>query len=320
MSKTVKAPFNRSLSISKEEISKLIKQLLKIDKPVKAEKLYGKIIHQDIFDAINFMPDHFVDLLFVDPPYNLRKKFNGSVFKEMELQAYERWLDSWLKEMKRILKPDASIYICGDWKSSPAIYNIACKYFIVQNRITWEREKGRGSKHNWKNCSEDIWFFTVSDKFTFNIEDIKIKRKVLAPYKTDNGKPKDWQNDGEDNFRVTHPSNIWTDITVPFWSMPENTEHPTQKPEKLLAKIILASSNPGDLIFDPFLGSGTTAVTAKKLGRNFSGVEIDELFCCLTAKRLELAEKDKTIQGYDDGIFWERNTLSDRVKKNNRRR
>jgi site-specific DNA-methyltransferase (adenine-specific) len=316
MSKTARAPFNRTLCISDEEIKRFAKLLVKIDKPIGAEKISGKIIHQDIFKAVNFLPDEFVDLLFVDPPYNLRKKFNNSVFKEMELPAYELWLNSWLKEMNRILKPDASIYICGDWKSSPAIYNIASKYFIVQNRITWEREKGRGSKHNWKNCSEDIWFFTKSDKFTFNIDDIKIKRKVLAPYKTDKGKPKDWENDGDDSYRVTHPSNIWTDITVPFWSMPENTDHPTQKPEKLLAKIILASSNPGDLVFDPFLGSGTTAVTAKKLGRNFSGIEIDELFCCLTAKRLELAEKDKSIQGFDDGIFWERNTLRERNKKN----
>jgi site-specific DNA-methyltransferase (adenine-specific) len=259
-------------------------------------------------------------LLFVDPPYNLRKKFNGSVFKEMELQDYELWLDSWLKEMKRMLKPHASIYICGDWKSSLAIYSAGCKYFKIQNRITWEREKGRGSKQNWKNCSEDIWFFTMSDKFTFNINDVKIKRKVLAPYKTNKGQPKDWLNDGAGSFRVTHPSNLWTDITVPFWSMAENTDHPTQKPEKLLAKIILASSNPGDLIFDPFLGSGTTVVTAKKLGRDFSGIEIDELFCCLSSKRLELAEFDKTIQGYDDGVFWERNTLSDRKKSKSQKR
>lgn len=316
MSKSVRAPYNRTLDISQEEINRFAVQLLKIEKPVRPEKLYDKIIHQDIFNVLKFLPDNFVDLLFVDPPYNLRKKFNASVFKEMELPAYELWLNSWLKEMKRILKPDASIYICGDWKSSPAIYNTGCKYFIVQNRITWEREKGRGSKQNWKNCSEDIWFFTNSHQYTFNIDDVKIRRKVLAPYKTGKGQPKDWEIDGGGSFRVTHPSNLWTDITVPFWSMSENTDHPTQKPEKLLAKIILASSNPGDLVFDPFLGSGTTAVTAKKLKRNFSGVEIDELFCCLTSKRLEIAEKDKSIQGYDDGLFWERNTLKDRKKKN----
>jgi len=96
--------------------------------------------------------------------------------------------------------------------------------------------------------------------------------------------------------------------------MPENTDHPTQKPEKLLAKIILASSNIDDIIFDPFLGSGTTAVVAKKLNRNFVGIEIDKYYCCLAQKRLITAEKDKRIQGYEDGIFWERNTLMQQVK------
>ena len=90
--------------------------------------------------------------------------------------------------------------------------------------------------------------------------------------------------------------------------MAENTEHPTQKPEKLLAKLILASSNPGNMVFDPFLGSGTTAVTAKKLGRRFCGVEISGEYCALAQKRLEMAESDAAIQGYGDGVFWERNS------------
>ena len=93
--------------------------------------------------------------------------------------------------------------------------------------------------------------------------------------------------------------------------MPENTDHPTQKPEKLLAKIILASSLPGQLVFDPFLGSGTTSVVAKKLGRFYIGVEIDETYCCLAEKRLDMAEIDPSIQGYSQGVFWERNTLAE---------
>jgi site-specific DNA-methyltransferase (adenine-specific) len=227
---------------------------------------------------------------------------------------YEKWLESWLKKLDRLLKPKSSIYICGDWNSSAAIFNAAKKYFIPQNRITWEREKGRGAKSNWKNCSEDIWFFTKSNQFTFNINDVKIKRKVMAPYKDEKGEPKDWQKNNDGNFRITHPSNLWTDITIPFWSMPENTEHPTQKPEKLLAKIILASSNKGDLIFDPFLGSGTTAVVAKKLGRKYLGIEIDEYYCSLAEKRIEKVDLDNSIQGYNDGVFWERNTLRDQAK------
>jgi site-specific DNA-methyltransferase (adenine-specific) len=177
----------------------------------------------------------------------------------------------------------------------------------LQNRITWEREKGRGAKQNWKNTAEDIWYFTVSGEFTFNLDEVKTRRKVLAPYK-ENGEPKDWTADGSGNYRDTHPSNLWTDISVPFWSMPENTDHPTQKPEKLLAKIILASTNAGDLILDPFAGSGTTAVTAKKLGRDFVAIESDEQYCLLAQKRLEMAETDKSIQGFDDGVFWERNS------------
>jgi site-specific DNA-methyltransferase (adenine-specific) len=111
---------------------------------------------------------------------------------------------------------------------------------------------------------------------------------------------------------------MWTDISIPFWSMPENTDHPTQKPEKLVAKLVLASSNVGDVVFDPFLGVGTTSVVSKKLGRRYFGVEIDATYCCLAEKRLLLAECDTSIQGYADGVFWERNSLQNQptVKKN----
>lgn len=93
--------------------------------------------------------------------------------------------------------------------------------------------------------------------------------------------------------------------------MPENTAHPTQKSEKLIAKIMLASSNPADIVFDPFLGSGTTSVVAKKLGRNYIGIEANEQYCVWAEKRLELANTDSSIQGYVDGVFRERNTLAE---------
>ena len=209
------------------------------------------------------------------------------------------------------LKSTASVYICGDWRSAVAIQSVAEKYLIVRNRITWEREKGRGAKANWKNCAEDIWYCTVSNTYTFNVDAVKLKRRVVAPYTDENGQPKDWDKTHNGNYRLTHPSNLWTDLTVPFWSMPENTDHPTQKPEKLLAKIILASSNPGDMVLDPFLGSGTTSVVAKKLRRRYVGVEIDSMYCCLAEKRLAQAKDNQAIQGYADGVFWERNALSE---------
>ena len=207
----------------------------------------------------------------------------------------------------RLLKDNASIYICADWKTSICIPEAAGKYFILRNRISWEREKGRGAKDNWKNCLEDIWFFTKGKDYTFNIDAVKVQRPVIAPYRNEKGEPKDWQEKGKQRFRLTHPSNIWTDISIPFWSMPENTPHPTQKPEKLIAKLILASSNEGDVVFDPFLGSGTTAVTAKKLGRRYIGIEQEKEYVALACKRLEMADSNREIQGFENGCFKARN-------------
>jgi site-specific DNA-methyltransferase (adenine-specific) len=303
------APRNRTLTLSESAMAVYRSQLLRIDRPASVTEVTNQTIQQNLFEIIELLPIGFVDLLFIDPPYNLNKSFNQSIFKQASIQDYATWLESWLPALLPILKPTASVYLCGDWRSTAAIHLVIEKYLIVRNCITWEREKGRGAKANWKNNSEIIWFCTVGDHYTFNVDAVKLKRKVIAPYTNANGSPKDWQKSQTGNHRLTHPSNLWTDLTVPFWSMPENTFHPTQKPEKLLAKIILASSNPGDLVFDPFLGSGTTSVVAKKLDRKFVGIEMDETFCCLTEKRLQLAEHDRTIQGYINGVFWERNSL-----------
>ena len=305
-----RAPANRTLTLSDEELVRYKAVLARLDAPTTLDQIRDRVFCQDVFAALPFIRDACVDLLFADPPYNLTKSFNERRFKKTSIDRYAEWLDSWLSQMVRLLKPTASVYICGDWESSTAIHRAAEKYLIPRNRITWEREKGRGAKSNWKKCSEDIWFFTVSDDYYFNVEAVRLKRQVIAPYTDGNGAPKDWIESEDGRFRLTHPSNLWTDLTVPYWSMPENTDHPTQKPEKLLAKIILASSKTGDLVFDPFNGSGTTTVVAKKLGRHYLGVEIDETYCCSSLKRLDLACDNSSIQGYTDGVFWERNTFS----------
>jgi len=300
------------LTLSDEELDSYRRLLERLESPAIVDEARDRVFCQDVFEVLPKLPDASVDLLFADPPYNLTKSFNNRKFKKTSIDEYSEWLDSWLALTARLLKPTASVYICGDWRSSAAIHRLGEKYFIPQNRITWEREKGRGAKSNWKNCSEDIWFFTVSENYYFNVDAVMVKRQVIAPYTDRNGDPKDWTETENGRFRVTHPSNLWTDLTVPYWSMPENTDHPTQKPEKLLAKIILASSREGDLVFDPFNGSGTTTVVAKKLGRHYLGIEIDETFCSLAQKRLHLASADRSIQGYAEGVFWERNTLKKR--------
>ena len=306
-----RAPRNRTIILTDDDRRRFSNRLKQIHSEVCIEDILDSTICQDVFAILGFLPDGVFDLVFADPPYNLTKDFNGNRFKQVSLDEYEKWLESWLPVMRRVIKSTGSIYICGDWRSSAAIHRVLSKHFIIQNRITWEREKGRGANTNWKNNSEDIWFATVSDQYTFNVEDVKVKRRVLAPYTDENAAPKDWIEADDGRFRVTHPSNIWTDLTVPFWSMPENTDHPTQKPEKLLAKVILAGSNEGDVVFDPFLGSGTTSVVAKKLRRHYVGVEIDSDYCCLAEKRLELADASPGIQGYTSGVFWERNSLAD---------
>jgi site-specific DNA-methyltransferase (adenine-specific) len=302
------------MTLSEEQLNRYKPTLAKLKSP--ALDVSDRLLCQDVSTALPNLPDRCVDLMFADPPYNLTKSFNERKFTKTSIDEYAEWLDSWLSETARILNPTASIYICGDWRCSTAIHRVGEKYFIPQNRITWEREKGRGAKSNWKNCSEDIWFFTVSDDYYFDVDAVMLKRQVIAPYTDRNGDPKDWSDTENGRFRLTHPSNIWTDLTVPYWSMPENTDHPTQKPEKLLAKIILASSRAGDLVFDPFNGSGTTTVVAKKLGRHYLGIEIDETYCCLAQKRLELASVDRSIQGYVDGVFWERNASRKFTQKN----
>jgi len=312
-----RAPRNRTIVLNEDDHLRYAPRLKQPTHSVPLSEVLDSTLCQDAFVALDFLPPCSVDLVFADPPYNLTKTFNGRKFEQVDLKQYEIWLGTWLKKITPLLKPTASAYICGDWRSSAPLHRTLEKYFKVRNRITWEREKGRGARRNWKNSSEDIWFCTVSDKYTFNVEEVKIKRRVIAPYTDSKGQPKDWSESNNGRFRITHPSNLWTDLTVPFWSMPENTDHPTQKPEKLIAKIILASSNPGDLILDPFLGCGTTSVVARnsvvarKLGRHYIGIEIDEKFCLLAEKRLQMAKSNTDIQGYTDGVFWERNTLAD---------
>lgn len=303
----MKAARNKTIDMSIEEGKKYLDRCISTSEPTGIDSILNKTILGDYLEVIPLLPNSFIDLLIVDPPYNLDKDFHGKKFKKTSDDVYEEYTETWVKAIIPHLKKEATIYVCCDWVSSPSIGRVLKKYFHIQNRITWQREKGRGALTNWKNGMEDIWFATNSKNYTFNVEDVKVRRKVIAPYKVD-GKPKDWEETAEGNFRNTHPSNFWDDISIPYWSMPENTAHPTQKPEKLLAKLILASSNAGDVVFDPFLGSGSTSVTAKKLGRQYIGIEVNPQYCVWAEKRLEMAEADKTIQGYTDGVFWERNT------------
>ena len=301
----MKSNLNKTIDFSLEDGKQYLNKVVYAD-DYKGEKVNCTICG-DTFSVLKNMPNKSIDLLIVDPPYNLDKNFHGNGFKKRNLEDYAIYTKEWIDAVKDKLKDTASIYVCCDWKSALVIGAILEENFVLRNRITWQREKGRGAKSNWKNSMEDIFFATVSDNYTFNLDAVKQKKKVLAPYK-ENGLPKDWVESEDGKFRYTCPSNFWDDIAVPYWSMPENTAHPTQKPEKLMAKLILASSNKGDLVLDIFAGSGTTGVVAKKLERNFINIEQNPLYCAWGEKRLADAENNKQIQGYSDGVFYERNS------------
>lgn len=298
---------NKTIRIGLEEGREYLARCISITSPLSApDDFLDKTVIGDCLDVMPLLPRESVDLIIADPPYNLRKSYNGTVFQKKARDEYGQYTRQWLSEAVALLRDGGSMYICCDWESSLVIGNVLDEVLTVRNRITWQREKGRGAAANWKNGMEDIWFATKGDNYSFDLDAVKLRRRVVAPYRQD-GVPKDWTELEHGSYRDTCPSNFWDDITVPFWSMAENTAHPTQKPEKLLAKLILASSKPGDIVFDPFSGSGSTCVTAKKLSRHYLGIEREPQYCIWAERRLEMAETDPTIQGYSDGHFYERN-------------
>ena len=312
--KTQKSGRNQTITVSEREIPSLKIHISSIE-DLQNGFHDDMVVNADLYDCIDLIPDNHFDLIIIDPPYNLDKDFHGRVFSAMKQDEYEEYLRSWFYKVCDKLKDNGSLYMCGDWKCSSSMQRVIEEKLTVVNRISWQREKGRGAKSNWKNGMEDIWFAVKNPRdYYFNVDAVMMKRRVIAPYKVD-GKPKDWEETDAGNFRTTYPSNFWDDISIPFWSMPENTSHPTQKPEKLYAKLILASSKQGDRILDPFAGSGTAAVVARKLGRSFCGIEINREYCLWAAKRLANALTDKSIQGYADGVFWERNSLAIQKKQ-----
>ena len=297
---------NKTITITDEERREL-KQRIRTAQTFDAERWTDAIVCADLLDVIDRVPDGIADLIIIDPPYNLAKDFNGLSFSAISSEKYAIYLRTWFHKVCDKLKPAGSLYMCGDWKCTAALQSVIEERLTVLNRITWQREKGRGAKANWKNGMEDIWFAVNNpDDYYFDVESVKVKRRVLAPYKVD-GKPKDWEATSDGKYRLTYPSNFWDDISIPFWSMPENTAHPTQKPEKLIAKIILASSDEGDTVFDPFAGSGTTLTVAKKLNRRYIGIEKEKQYCIWSEYRLQMADTDKEIQGLKNGVFLERN-------------
>ena len=155
MQKKNRAERNRTLCLSDDEISDLEKRLLTLDLLKAGGEILDKTLNSGILESIEFIPDEFADLIIIDPPYNLNKDFNGNVFRSMDDSSYEAYVESWFPSVCKKLKSSGSLYMCGDWKCTAVLQRVLERHLSVLNRITWQREKGRGAQSNWKNAMED---------------------------------------------------------------------------------------------------------------------------------------------------------------------
>lgn len=156
-----KAPNNRTLTVAPDEVAALKERIVSSNSLPDAAEFRNLLINADLMQVIDNIPDGVADLIIIDPPYNLTKNFNGNTFAARSQSEYEAYLHTWFSKVCRKLKPHGSLYLCGDWKCTSALQTVMQEELTVLNRITWQREKGRGAQRNWKNSMEDIWFATA---------------------------------------------------------------------------------------------------------------------------------------------------------------
>lgn len=252
----------------------------------------GKLYLGDCVTVMKDLEDASVDLIFADPPYNI-KKADWDYFGSQ--QEYIDWSIIWIKEASRVLKPTGSLYVCGFSEILADIKAPSMKFFEGCRWIVWHYKNKANLANDWGRSHESIIHFRKSKKSTFNVDDVRVpysehtlkypSHPQAETSQYGNGKQHIWQP----NSDGAKPKDV-LEIPTTCNGMHEKTPHPTQKPEELLRRIILASSNEGDLVFDPFLGSGTTAVCAEQLRRKWLGCDISSDYLKWVADRIELVE------------------------------
>jgi len=245
-----------------------------------------KIIWGDALEALSTIPNSSIDLIFADPPYNIGKIFNGHVEKWKTDECYLEWCYNWLKLCIAKLKPNGSLYVMTATQFMPFFDIYLREKLYVLSRIVWSYDSsGVQAKKYFGSMYEPI-LFAVKDKenYTFNSNNILVEAKTGAKRKLiDYRKPIPTVYNSQ---KV--PGNVW-DIPRVRYRMDEYENHPTQKPIALLERIILASSNRGDLVLDPFSGTFTTCYVAKTLGRKSIGIELQDEYIKIGLRRLQLA-------------------------------
>lgn len=259
----------------------------------------NSLFEGDSIEWLKSISGESVDLIFADPPYNI-KKADWDKFESQE--KYIEWSMQWISEASRILKPTGTLYICGFSEILADLKHPSMKYFKGCKWIVWHYKNKANLGKDWGRSHESILHFRKSKKFIMNIDDIRIPygKHTLKYPSHPQAETSQYGNGGKrKDVWTPHPKGAKPKdvIEVPTTcnGMGEKTPHPTQKPEELLRKIILASSNPNDLVIDPFSGSGTTVVVAEQLGRKWMGCDLSHEYNEWAIERLE-SVPHKTVE------------------------
>lgn len=272
----------------------------------------GQLWRGDSIAWLKSLPDESIDLIFADPPYNI-KKADWDTFESQE--EYIKFSMKWIEQAARVLKPTGTLFICGFSEILADLKHPASRLFKSCRWIIWHYKNKANLGKDWGRSHESILHFRKTKKFTFNIDEVRIPYgEHTLKYPSHPQADTSQYGNGKNGDHIWEPNPLGAKpkdvleipqdiIEVPTTcnGMHEKTPHPTQKPEELLRKLILASSNTGDTIIDPFCGSGTTPVCAEQLNRKWMACDLSPEYLDWAANRLELVEDwgiDKWIK-YD---------------------
>lgn len=261
----------------------------------------GAIYVGDSLRWLSSLESESVDLVIADPPYNIHKAEWDSFESQ---QAYVQWSLKWIEQAARVLKPKGTLYVCGFSEILADIKLPALRFFEGCRWLVWHYKNKANLRADWGRSHESILHFRKSKDFTFNVDDVRIpygNHTTRYPERTQAETSQYGRGKGANNEQVwrPHPRGAKPrdviEIPTTCNGMHESTPHPTQKPEELFRRLVLASSNVGDLVIDPFLGSGTTAVVAEQLGRTWMGCDLSEDYCQWAIERVEVV-KDWSVE------------------------
>jgi site-specific DNA-methyltransferase (adenine-specific) len=264
----------------------------------------GKLWQGDAIEWLGTLDTESVDLVIADPPYNI-KKAEWDTFESQE--AYVQWSVSWIEQVSRILKPTGSFYICGFSEILADIKLPASRFFKGCRWLIWHYKNKANLSNDWGRSHESILHFRKSKNFYMDINYVRILygEHTLKYPSHPQAITSQYGNNGKNKGKTWNPHSKGAkprdviEIPTTCNGMHEKTQHPTQKPEELIRKFILASSKRQDIVIDPFLGSGTTAVTAEQLGRKWLGCDINCEYLDLAVQRIKNAK-----QMSDEEWFW----------------